>query len=163
MRNTQRGIAGQTRGSCEGDDLALAYSGKGGGAVRQERFEAILSDVRGRDILNAGCIGHVLPTTEDERGHWLHMRLMRQFADAEILGLDIDQANINCMRALGMNTELVTLSTLATMQISTGSFLVRSSSTWRIPGAVSRGVVERSNRAVVSLFPRPTFSALCKY
>jgi hypothetical protein len=74
--------------------------------VRQERLEAILSDVKGRDILNVGCVGHRPPTKEDQRGHWLHMRLMRQFADAEILGLDIDQANVAGIRALRMNTEL---------------------------------------------------------
>src|SRR5215813_2883648 len=74
--------------------------------MKYERIEAIISEVRGPHVLNIGCVGHLLPETVDERERWLHLRLVRQFPEARILGLDIDRQNVAKMRASGMNAEL---------------------------------------------------------
>jgi len=80
--------------------------------VKSERIEAILSAVKGRDILNLGCVNHNLPSTDEEKERWLQLRLMSRFPDANILGLDIDRENVARMRLLGMNVEVGDAQTL---------------------------------------------------
>ncbi|MGC1201830.1 MAG: class I SAM-dependent methyltransferase [Candidatus Acidiferrales bacterium] len=74
--------------------------------MNDERIEAILSAVKGPDILSLGCVGHTLPSTEQETVHWLQLHLQQRFPQASILGLDIDQANVERMHSMGFKAEL---------------------------------------------------------
>jgi SAM-dependent methyltransferase len=74
--------------------------------VSSERIEAILQAVRGKDILNLGCVNHSIALTEREKERWLQLQLSSRFPDANLLGLDIDQENVAHMRAQGMNVEV---------------------------------------------------------
>jgi len=74
--------------------------------MRRDRIEAILAAVEGRDILNLGCVGHTIPFTEKEKERWLHYRLCASFPDANVVGLDLDQPNVKCMRQMGFNAEI---------------------------------------------------------
>jgi SAM-dependent methyltransferase len=71
--------------------------------LNPERIEAILSAVRGPEILNLGCVGHSLPVKPKEKAHWLHFRLGERFPDANILGLDNDESNVDRMREMGFD------------------------------------------------------------
>jgi SAM-dependent methyltransferase len=69
--------------------------------VKTERIEAILSAVEGTEILNLGCVGHCLPTRSKEKAHWLHLQLAERFPRARVVGLDIDEKNVESMLGLG--------------------------------------------------------------
>jgi SAM-dependent methyltransferase len=74
--------------------------------VHSERIEAILQAASGANILNVGCVNHSIALTESEKGRWLQLRLSERFPKANVLGLDIDQENVERMRAQGMNVEV---------------------------------------------------------
>jgi SAM-dependent methyltransferase len=74
--------------------------------VNLERIEAILSVVKGPDILNLGCVGHSLPARPKEKAHWLHVQLTERFPGARIVGLDNDASNVERMREMGFDAVL---------------------------------------------------------
>lgn len=74
--------------------------------MKSERLEAILSAVKGSDILNLGCVGHRVPQTEAEKDHWLHHQLCLRFPHARVKGVDIDEANVERMQKMGFDAEI---------------------------------------------------------
>lgn|SRR5208337_116093 len=71
-----------------------------------ERVRALLREVRGPDVLHVGCVGHKVAESAAEQAHSLHYQLCRSFADANVLGLDIDAAGIERMRRVGFRVEV---------------------------------------------------------
>ncbi len=74
--------------------------------MKRERIEAILSAVKGPNVLNLGCVGHSLPVGPKQKAHWLHFRLGERFPSARIVGLDNDAVNVDRMRELGFDAVL---------------------------------------------------------
>jgi SAM-dependent methyltransferase len=74
--------------------------------MNSERIEAILAAVQGSDILNIGCVGHYIPYTDEETKRWLHHQLCVRYPRANVVGLDIDQPNLDRMRQMGFKSEL---------------------------------------------------------
>jgi 2-polyprenyl-3-methyl-5-hydroxy-6-metoxy-1,4-benzoquinol methylase len=60
------------------------------------RAEVLLTWVKGPDVLDVGCTGHVVRLDHPE---WLHGRLRERFPS--VWGIDIDPANVGSLRDLG--------------------------------------------------------------
>ena len=73
--------------------------------MTSERVEAILAEVKPPTILNVGCVNHRLPSSREAQDFWLHGQLAKRFCDSQLLGLDIDEANLEKMRADGYKVE----------------------------------------------------------
>ncbi len=72
---------------------------------RMNASELLLQEVHGPDILHVGCVNHKVPETQAEKTQSLHNQLCQSFADARVLGLDIDTTGVERMRQMGFRVE----------------------------------------------------------
>lgn len=70
-------------------------------AIANERLRMIISEVRGPRVLHVGCGGNRLPATPSEDQHSLHIQMCAHVAEAEILGLDLNEAAVSHFNARG--------------------------------------------------------------
>lgn len=55
----------------------------------------------GPDILDAGCVGGVLPRTAAEEEHCLHLQLCKNLPHAHVVGFDVNRAAVSELKAKG--------------------------------------------------------------
>lgn len=82
------------------DSLMFDLRGIGHAQPNMERLDYLRSLVRGKDVLDVGCVGH-LPLIESQRksGRWLHEILCE--AAKSCAGIDIDRAGCEYLVGLG--------------------------------------------------------------
>ncbi len=68
--------------------------------TKSERVDRIMAEVKGRRVLHVGCVG------EAETKHEMHLRLCQDRAQEDILGIDINGAGVEELRARGLNVEV---------------------------------------------------------
>jgi 2-polyprenyl-3-methyl-5-hydroxy-6-metoxy-1,4-benzoquinol methylase len=67
--------------------------------TENERLQAILDEVRGREILHVGCVNHRVPQNSSEARLNLHYQLCSRFDDCHVVGLDIEAEAIEQLAA----------------------------------------------------------------